>query len=103
MKQHYIIGIAGLGILNGLFSPLLLQVLLLSPYWLPSYIPISPNFMFMFSSLATSTLMIMFAGVPAALYERFTGKTETTEISSLIWIGALAILSVPAIERMTGF
>jgi hypothetical protein len=100
MQQHHIIGIVGLGLLNGLFSPMLSYALVLNALWLPAYIPIGPSFVFLFASLLVSTLSIMLAGVPAALYERFTAKTETTAVSALIWIGTLTVLTVPAFERM---
>lgn len=100
MQQHHIIGIAGLGILNGLFSPMLSYAVVLHGLWLPAFIPVTPSFLFMFASLLVSTVTIMLAGVPAALFERFSGKTETTGTSVLIWIGTLALLSIPAVERM---
>jgi len=100
MKQHPIIGIAALGIINGLFSPLLAFALVLHALWLPAWLPVGPGVTFMLSSLMVSTTTIMAAGVPAALYERVAGKTETTEISALIWIGVLALLTVPALLAM---
>lgn len=102
MKQHHIIGIAALGIVNGLFSPLLAYALVLHALWLPAFVAVGPSIVFLFASLLVSTATIMAAGVPAALYERFSNKTETTEFSALIWIGVLALLTVPALLNMIG-
>lgn len=100
MKQHHIIGILGLGILNGMFSPLLAIAVLFNPLWLPAFIPVGPSVLFLLSSLLVSTLTIMAAGIPAALYEKATGQSETSSTSALIWIGSLALISVPAVERL---
>lgn len=100
MKQYHIIGILGLGILNGMFSPILTLAVLFNPLWLPAFIPVGPSVLFLLSSLFVSTLTIMAAGIPAALYERVTGKSETDSTSALIWIGTLAVISVPAVERL---
>lgn len=100
MKQHHIVGLAGLGVINGMFSPFLTIVFAFQNLWYPPFLPLSLPFALMFSSLLLSTLSIMVAGIPAALYERVTGKTETDGTSALIWIGAMALLTYPAVERM---
>ena len=100
MQQHHIIGLAGLGVLNGLFSPFVTIVFAFQNLWYPPFLPLSLPFALMFSSLLLSTVTIMIAGIPAALYERVRGKAETDATSALIWIGAMALLTYPAIERM---
>ena len=45
-----------------------------------------------------STGTIIVAGIPAALYERFTGVTEdSTDVSLWIWLAGTALLTLPAI------
>lgn len=100
MQQHHIIGIAALGIINGMFSPFLFFVIQSTTLWYPPFLPLSLQFAFMVSSLVLSTLTIMIAGIPAALYERVTSKTTTDSTSALIWIAAMALLTYPAVERM---
>jgi hypothetical protein len=90
MRQHHIIGLVGLGIINGLFSPFLFFVIQSATLWYPPFLPLSLQFAFMLSSILLST----------ALYERVTGKAETDGTAALIWIGAMALLSYPAVERM---
>ena len=97
--QPYAIAIAAFGALNGIFSPVLLPVVL------PAMLIMSPGFfapslpiLFFVSSLVLSTLTIMIAGVPAALYERFTGKSTSTPGSMWIWLAATGLLTLPAIN-----
>jgi hypothetical protein len=100
MQQHHIFGLAALGIISGMFSPFLFFVVQSTTLWYPPFLPLNLQFALMLSSLVLSTVTIMIAGIPAALYERVTNKTETDGTSALIWIGAMALLSYPAVERM---
>jgi hypothetical protein len=100
LAEHFIFGILGLGIVNGIFSPVLGIVFLLHPFWYPSiFLPLSAPFIMMLASLLTSTLTIMLAGIPAALYERCFNRGRTNEVSLWIWVSVLAVLSVPAVLR----
>lgn len=100
MAESFIFGIVAMGLLNGLFSPLLGYAVILHPLWYPTgFLPGSPSFLFMFASLMVSTLTIMVAGVPAALYERFVSRGKTTVVSLWIWVSVLAILTMPAALR----
>ncbi len=96
--QPYAIPIAGFGALNGLFSPLLPQVVAAMIVLAPGFFAPSPPILFFASSLVLSTLTIMVAGVPAALYERFTGATTSTPVSMWIWLAVTALLTLPAIN-----
>jgi hypothetical protein len=96
----YLYGLLGLAILNGVFSPLTFLVFLLRGLWYPFFLPNSVAFVFLFSSLITSTFLLMIAGVPAALYERFSGKNRTDLVSLWIWVSALAILTLPALPNV---
>lgn len=96
--QSFLIGILGFAILNGMFSPLLLRqasavVILLSPGLLIS----SPHLVAFLAYLLGATFTVMLAGVPAALYERFTGQQESTQVSMWIWLIASMVLSLPAV------
>jgi hypothetical protein len=100
IAEPFLFGILALGIVNGIFSPALTFVFLVNSLWYPSqFLPHSTAFVMMFASLITSTLTIMLAGVPAALYERFFNRGRTNEVSLWIWVSALAVMSVPAVLR----
>jgi hypothetical protein len=44
----------------------------------------------------------MVAGVPAALYERWIGATESTEISMWLWLAGTGLLTLPAATNFFG-
>lgn len=93
----FIFMILAFAILNGLFSPLLLQVVAAMIVLAPGFFAPSPPILFFSASLMLSTLTVMVAGVPAALYERATGATQPTPVSMWIWLAGAAILTLPAI------
>lgn len=100
IAEPFLFGILALGIVNGLFSPLLGLAVILNPLWYPSgFLPGSMSFLMLFASLVVSTLTIMAAGVPAALYERFFNKGKTNDVSLWIWISVLAVITMPAAVR----
>lgn len=99
MERHwYFVGIAFFGMINGLFSqvPLLfalLHVQVLAPALLFGSIPLT----LMMASLMVSTATIILAGIPAAIYERFTGPSDDSSAASLwIWLAGTALLTLPA-------
>jgi hypothetical protein len=97
MKPPSIIPIIGLAIVNGIFSPALVFVFALQGLWYPFFLPASLGLTFALSSLLLSTLFIMFSGLPAALYEKFIGNGETSFASRLIWLVAMALLTLPSL------
>jgi hypothetical protein len=97
MSNHHIIIVVGLAILNGLFSPALILVFAMQGIWYPFFLPPMLPVVFMISSLIVSTFTLMIAGVPAAIYERFSGAKESTFVSGLIWLGGVVLLSLPAV------
>ena len=97
-RNHYYIGIAAFGMINGLFNQLwllfaLIHVQILAPALLFGSVPLT----LMFSSLMVSTATIILGGIPAAIYERFKGVQEdSNEISLWIWLVGTALLTLPA-------
>ena len=98
-RTVYFFGIAFFAMVNGLFNQVwllfaLIHVQVLSPALLFG----SPALTLLFSSLMVSTATLILGGIPAALYERFTGHTEdSTEVSLWIWLAGTALLALPAI------
>ncbi len=97
MSQPFILAIVGFAILNGLFSPFLRPVFAAVVLFSPGFFATNLSIVFFLSSIVTSTLTIMVAGVPAALYERFTGRTKSDTTSLYIWLFCTAILTLPAV------
>lgn len=99
MPQHNIVIVVGLAIVNGIFSPALIAVFALQGIWYPFFLPPALSLVFALSSLILSTLTLMVAGVPAALYERITsGKSSFT--SGLVWLAGVLLLTLPALPNV---
>ena len=96
-KEFFVIPMVAFAMINGIFSPTLGIVVKAMTLLAPGLLIFSLPILFYFCSLLLATITIIAAGVPAALYERLTGKTETDDISSLIWLAGTALLSLQAI------
>ena len=98
-RNFYYIGIAFFGMINGLFNQLWLLFALIHVQILaPALLFGSTALTLLFSSLMVSTATIILAGIPAALYERYVGATDDSNVVSLwIWLAGTALLTLPAI------
>src|SRR6266849_8587409 len=96
-RNFYFIGIAFFGMINGLFNQLWLIFALL--YVQPLVGPLlfgSLSLTLIFASLMVSTATVILGGIPAAIYERITGASESNNVSLWIWLAGTAILALPA-------
>lgn len=100
MVQLGLFMIFALAILNGIFSPGLLMALVFKGLWYPDFLPRSPAMVFFFSSLLTATVTVMVSGIPAAIFERLSGAKEATPVSIGIWLAAMALLTLPALDAI---
>ncbi len=96
-RQPYIIAIMLFATINGIFSPFVIAVLPFVVILSPAFLTDSIAVIFFVSSLLLSTLTLMLGGVPAALYERWIGAKELTELSMWMWLAGVALLSLPAV------
>ncbi len=105
--QGYIVGIVGFAILNGIYNPALLphstgMAVVMTMGMLNAHVSV----LVFIAYLLGATLTIMLAGIPAALYERMSGSTESTSISMWIWLACTALVTLPAVMtffRIGGF
>lgn len=98
---NFVIPVVLVSIVNGMHSPLHLLMSELSPIWYPTMlVPVVPEIVFYISSLLISTMTLMIAGVPAAIYERVTGATQSTFVSMGIWLLGAAVLTMPSIGTL---
>lgn len=97
-KNAFYIGIAFFGMINGIFNQLALLFALIHVQILaPALLFGSTGLTLTFSSLMVSTGTIILAGIPAALYERYSGATDDSTTTSLwIWLAGTALLTLPA-------
>jgi hypothetical protein len=94
-----LVPVMAVAIVNGIFSPFVLVVFILYPVWFPSWAPAYSQVVYMLSALLLSTLTIMLAGVPAALYERLFPAPRPAAVG-LIWLAGVVLLSLPALPNV---
>lgn len=100
-QDGFFIGIATLSLLNGMdFSPYFEPGFVLVKPLLFSFSISSPVLIFYFTSLLLALSTVVIAGVPAALFERLTGRRMSDGASMAIWLGCTGLLALPAILRL---
>ena len=57
----------------------------------------SPQLFIFLVYLVGATLSVLLGGVPAALYERATGVTDSDLASMWLWLAGTALLALPAV------
>jgi hypothetical protein len=100
--QPYIVAILLFATINGIFSPWLGAVLPFVFVLMPSFFLGSLSVLLFLSSLLFATLTLIVGGIPAALYERWTKASESTEFSMWIWLAGVGILTLPAAVNFFG-
>ncbi|MCW2306447.1 hypothetical protein [Rhodobium gokarnense] len=99
-RQSFLIAILAFAILNGIFSPFRLVAHVIVLAMAPGFFVASPAIVLLVSSLLTATVTIMLGGVPAAVFERVTGRAESDAVSLWLWLAGVALLSLPAIQTV---
>jgi hypothetical protein len=94
--QPYIVAIMLFATINGIFSPWLGAVFPFVFVLMPAFFTDSISILLLTSSLLFSTMTLIVAGIPAALYERWIGAKESTELSMWIWLAGTGLLTLPA-------
>lgn len=92
MERHNIFSIVVLtSAINGMISPVMVMVAIFSWIWMPPFLLGNASLVFFLSMLVTATGTMLFAGVPAALYERLVGDATGR---AALWIWALSSLAL---------
>jgi hypothetical protein len=103
-RDGMLIGIAGLSLLNGMhFSPLFDPAFILFRIFAPGFFISSPLLLFYFTSLLLSAATLLISGIPAALFERFTGRKESDATSLGVWLVSSALLAALIFVSGRGF
>ena len=96
-RNFYFIGIAFFGMINGIFNQLWLIFALLYVQILAGPLLFgSLSLTLMLASLMVSTATVILGGIPAAIYERIAGASESNSKSLWIWLAGTGILTLPA-------
>lgn len=88
------VGVLAMSMLAGFTSPALLWVLALAGFWLPDFLA-SPAFALYGTSLIVSLSVLLASGVPTAIFERLTGRTETDAAAMLVWLAGAGLMTLP--------
>jgi hypothetical protein len=104
LQDGLLIGIAGASLLSGMhfsayFDPAFILVKFLVA---PAFFISSPLLLFYFTSLLVSVACLIVGGVPAALYERFSGRRTSDGASLGIWLAGVLALALPAVTGVFG-
>ena len=96
-RNFYYVGIAFFGMINGLFNQLwLIFALVYVQTFAAPLLFGSVSLTLMFASLMVSTATVILGGIPAAIYERVTGTSDSNDASLWIWLAGTALLTLPA-------
>lgn len=103
MQQDVILlSIAGASMLCGMhFSPYFEPFQILVQPFMASFFITTPLLSLYFTSLLLALASVVIGGVPAALFERLTGRQKSDLTSLLIWLGGVFLLASPVIFRQT--
>ena len=102
-SNPFLFGILAVAILNGLFSPFFfITARVIITALAPALFITSPRLLTFLASLLAATATIILAGVPAAIFERITGRAATDAVSYAIWLITAIVLAFPAIARAVG-
>ncbi len=96
-KDVMLVATAGLSLMNGMnWSPVLFPFVVLLKALFAGSILSSPLVLTYLASMLASATTLLIAGVPAALYERAKGLTDSSPMSIGIWLaGTLVLVGLP--------
>jgi hypothetical protein len=100
-QDGLLIGIAALALLSGMhFSPYFDPAFLLVRFFGPALFISTPLLLYYLTSLLLATTALILGGIPAALFERFTGRTRSDPTSLAVWLVGVGILAAPSMLSM---
>ena len=95
-----LLGIAGFALINCVFfSPIFDPISQNLDSFARGTVLYSQQLYSHLTSLLISTMTVLIAGIPAAIYERIRGLKASTPVSLGIWLVATVLLSLPTIIR----
>ena len=103
-REYLIFGIGAFGIVSGMLSPIMIAFAKpLAEIFAASFLVFGlKGLVVFFATLFAALLTVMLGGIPAAVFERITGRTESDEISLYIWLAGTAIAALPGVIHAIG-
>lgn len=95
--QTIFVAILGVTLINGFVSPIVPLVYIMSPIWLPEFVPPTQIVLLYGTSLIVSLATLVVSCVPAGLFERVSGREQSDQASMLVWLGAAFLLTLPGL------
>lgn len=104
MQQDVLLVVtAGLSLLNGMhFSPYFEPAFLLARPFIAGTPLATPILSLYLTSLFIAVMTLLIAGVPAAIFERLRGQSESTPASLGIWLVGTLLLAAPSLLAALG-
>jgi hypothetical protein len=100
-RDGFLVAIGGLSLANGMhFSPFFDPAYLVFRNFAPAFFINSPVLVFYFTSLFTAAFTLVVAGLPAAIFERLTGRKQSDAVSLGIWLACLIPLTLPSLMAL---
>lgn len=101
--KPYVIAIMLFATINGIFSPFIVLMIPFVLVLMPEFFLQSLSVLLFISSILLSTLTLILGGIPAALYERWIGQTESSGVSMWLWLAGVGLLTLPAAANFLQF
>ena len=99
-RQFLFFTVAGVSVINGLFSPFLAIAVPIATVLMPEIFPRSVGWVLFFSSILVASATLLFAGVPAALAERLLPRGRGSDMPMFVWLAGVVLLALPTILRL---
>lgn len=101
-RDVLLVAIAACSLLNGMhFSPYFDPVAILLKPFLAGTLLGTPIVFLYLASIFCSLMSLLIAGIPAAIYERIKGQTQSTPTSLGIWLVAIVVITIPSFAGMS--
>lgn len=82
-------------LLHGLVpTPVFAIVVAWAPLWWPLVVQPTQSLLIYAAALLISTFTLLLSGLPAALYERISGRTEPSVAAHLVWLAGAVLLTL---------
>lgn len=102
-RDVLLVATAGLSLLNGMhFSPIFDPVAILLKPFVAGTLLATPLVFLYLASIFCSLMTLLIAGIPAAIYERLKGQSDSSPVSLGIWLAATALLTLPSLLGLGG-
>jgi len=103
MERNHLFGLVALvALLNGVLNPFVVWFFTQAATVILAWAAPPISLIFYLAYLLGATFTLTLAGIPAAIYERITGREDSDLVSVVIWLAGAVLLSLPALRGLAG-